>query len=410
MVAPARGVLIRLPGWRRDTPGCAGRVHFNNAGAALPPQSVLDAVVGHLRREAEIGGYEAADEAAPRIQECYEHLARLLGTAAARPRPRNIAVVENATVAVSQALAAFDFRPGDVLVTSRSDYTSNQLMYLALAERSGIEVRRAEDLPEGGVDPESLRELAADPRCRLVALTWIPTNSGLVQAAHEVGEVCADLGVPYLLDACQAVGQLPADVGRLRCDFLAGTARKFLRGPRGIGFLFVSDRILDQGAYPIGVDMRGAHLVAADRFELADGARRFENWEFSYALVLGLGEAARYALEVGVEESGRRAIALAASLRERLAALPGVRIADPGREKCAIVTAAVAGWHAADLMKRLRQEGINTSAAHAGPGPLNAPETAAELSGSVLRLSPHYYNTEEEVETVVAALAGLLRK
>jgi selenocysteine lyase/cysteine desulfurase len=399
----------RVLDWRRDTPGCAGRVHFNNAGAALPPQPVLDAVVGHLRREAEIGGYEAADEAAPRVQEGYGHLARLLGTAAA---PRNIAVVENATVAVSQALSAFDFRPGDVLVTSRSDYTSNQLMYLALAERSGIEVRRAEDLPEGGVDPGSLRELAADPRCRLVALTWIPTNSGLVQAAHEVGEVCAELGVPYLLDACQAVGQLPADVARLRCDFLAGTARKFLRGPRGIGFLFVSDRILEKGAYPIGVDMRGAHLVAADRFELADGARRFENWEFAYALVLGLGEAARYALEVGVEESGRRAIALAGMLRERLATLAGagVRIADPGRERCAIVTAEVAGWHAADLMKGLRQQGINTSAAQEGPGPLNAPEMAAAASGSLLRLSPHYYNTEEEVETVVAALAGLLRK
>lgn len=395
----------RVLDWRRDTPGCAGRVHFNNAGAALPPRPVTDAVVAHLRREAEIGGYEAADEAASRVQECYGYLARLLGTAA-----RNVAVVENATVAVSQALASFDFRPGDVLVTSRSDYTSNQLMYLALAERCGIEVRWARDLPEGGVDPESLRELASDPRCRLVALTWIPTNSGLVQAAHEVGEVCAELGVPYLLDACQAVGQLPVDVERLRCDFLAGTARKFLRGPRGVGFLFVSDRLLEKGAYPLGVDMRGAHLVAAGRFELADGARRFENWEFAYALVLGMGEAARYALEAGVEEGGRRAAALAAALRERLAELPGIRLADPGREKCAIVTAEVAGWQAADLVQRLRQEGINASAAYTGGGPLNAPEMSPELAASVVRLSPHYYNTEEEVEAVAAALAALVQK
>lgn len=388
--------------WRRDTPGCAGRVHFNNAGAALPPQSVLDAIVGHLRREAEIGGYEAADEAAEKIQETYEHLGRLLGAA-----PRNLAVVENATVAVSQALSAFDFRPGDVLVTSRSDYTSNQLMYLALAQRAGVEVLRAEDLPEGGVDPDSVRQLAAHPRCRLVALTWIPTNSGLVQAAEEVGEICAERGVPFLLDACQAVGQLPADVARLRCDFLAGTARKFLRGPRGIGFLYVSDRVLEQGAYPLGVDMRGAHLTAADRFELAEGARRFENWEFAYALVLGLGEAVRYALEVGVEESGARALALATGLRERLADLPGVRIMDPGRRHCAIVTAEVAGWHAADLVKRLRREGINASASHAGGGPLNAREMSAV---SVLRLSPHYYNTQEEVDAVIAALTGLVQR
>jgi selenocysteine lyase/cysteine desulfurase len=159
--------------------------------------------------------------------------------------------------------------------------------------------------------------------------------------------------------------------------------------------------------------MRGAHLVAADRFELSEGARRFENWEFAYALVLGLGEAVGYALEVGVEESGRRAIALGARLRERLAALPGVRIADPGREKCAIVTAEVAGWHAADLMKRLRQDGINTSAAHTGGGPLNAREMSTGSAGSstsVVRLSPHYYNTEEEVEAVIAALGSLVQK
>jgi selenocysteine lyase/cysteine desulfurase len=398
---PPEDASRRLERWRADTPGTAGRVHLNNAGSALPPQAVLDAVLGHLRREAEIGGYEAADEAAGRVEETYTHLARLLGAA-----PKNIALVENATVAVAQALSAFDFRPGDVLVTSHSDYTSNQLMYLALAERAGIEVLRAADLPEGGVDPDSLRGLAAHPRCRLVSLTWIPTNSGLIQDAEAVGEICAERGVPYLLDACQAVGQLSIDAGRLRCDFLAGTSRKFLRGPRGIGFLYVSDRLLAGRAYPLGVDMRGAHLVAPDRFELADGARRFENWEFSYALVLGLGEAARYSLEVG-EEGGRRALALAAAARERLAALPGVRIMDPGRRRGAIVTAHVEGWHAADLVKRLRQEKINTSAGFAGGGPLNAPQMTAP---SVLRLSPHYYNTEAEVETAVAALQGLLER
>lgn len=394
-------VSPRLERWRADTPGAAGRVHLNNAGSALPPQTVLDAMVGHLRREAEIGGYEAADEAAGRVQETYAHLAKLLGADA-----RNIALVENATVAVSQALSAFDFQPGDVLVTSHSDYTSNQLMYLALAERAGVEVWRAADLPDGGVDPDSLRALAADPRCRLVALTWIPTNSGLIQDAEAVGEICAERGVPYLLDACQAVGQLPVDASRLRCDFLAGTARKFLRGPRGIGFLYVSDRLLAERAYPLGVDMRGAHLVAPDRFELAEGARRFENWEFAYALVLGLGEAARYALEVG-EEGGRRAVALGAMVRERLAALPGMRVMDPGRHRGAIVTAHVEGWHAADLVKRLRQEGVNTSSGYAGGGPLNAPHMTAP---SVLRLSPHYYNTEAEVETAVAALQSLLER
>jgi len=382
--------LVEL--WRQDTPGCAGRTHFNNAGSALPPGSVLDTVVGHLRRESEIGGYEAADEAAERVRQAYDQVGRLIGA-----RARNVAVVENATVAFSQALSAFDFTPGDALVTTRADYPSNQIMYQALARRRGLEVLWADDLPEGGVDPDSLREKAAHPRCRLVAVTWVPTNSGLVQDVEAVGEVCEAAGVPFLIDACQAVGQLPVDVSRLRCDYLAATARKFLRGPRGVGFLYVSDRALSRGDYPLGVDMRGADLAAPGHFDLADGARRFENWEFAYALVLGLGEAARYALEVGVERGGGRAIELAAAIRERLAALPGVRIMDRGPRLCALVTAHFPGWNPPDLVHRLRGLGINTSAA--------TREDGSHIP--LLRISPHYYNTAAEIDTLIAALAGL---
>lgn len=385
----------RVDLWRRDTPGCASRVHFNNAGAALSPRPVLDAVSGHLRREQEIGGYEAADEAAERIEGVYGHLGRLLGCPA-----HNVAVVENATVAVSLALSAFDFEPGDVLVTTRSDYPSNQIMYLALARRRGVGVLRAEDLPEGGVDPDSVRRLAAHPRCRLVSVTWVPTNSGLVQDVEAVGEVCESLGVPYLVDACQVAGQIPIDVSHLRCDFLGVTARKFLRGPRGIGFLYVSDRALKRGAYPLGVDMRGAERTGEDGFKLADGARRFENWEFPYALVLGMGEAARYALEVGVEEGGSRAAGLAAHIRERLGALPGVRIADRGRRLCAIATAEIPGWDATSVVGCLREAGINVHVSSAEDG---APVP-------VVRISPHYYNTREEVEVLVDAIEGLLRE
>ena len=382
-----------ISNWRQDTPGCASRVHLNNAGAALLPRPVIDTVLAHLRREQEIGGYEASDEAAERVREAHEHLGCLLGCPG-----RNVAVVENATVAVSQALSAFDFEPGDILVTTRSDYPSNQIMYLALARRRGVEVRLAEDLPEGGVDPDSLRRLAAHPRCRLVSVTWVPTNSGLVQDVEAVGEVCEALGVPYLIDACQVAGQIPIDIGRLRCDYLGVTARKFLRGPRGIGFLYVSDRALERGDYPLGVDMRGAERVGDDDFKLAEGARRFENWEFPYALLLGMGEAARYALEVGVEEGGGRAIGLAAYARERLRALPGIRIADRGRRLCAIATAEVVGRDAPPVVLRLREAGINTSASTIEDG----------VPVPVVRISPHYYNTKEEVDVLVDAIEGLL--
>src|SRR5437660_9275806 len=189
--------------WRRETPGCRDRIHLINAGAALMPQPVLRAATAHLEREAAIGGYEAEDEAEPTVRETYELLGRVVGAAA-----RNMAIVENATVAFSQAMSAFDFRPGDRIVTTRTDYPSNQLMYLSLARRAGVETVRADDLPEGGVDAESVRRLARDPRTRLVALSGVPTSSGLVQDARAVGEVCAELGEPYVVDACQTVGQM----------------------------------------------------------------------------------------------------------------------------------------------------------------------------------------------------------
>jgi selenocysteine lyase/cysteine desulfurase len=390
-----------LARWRADTPGCTERIHLNNAGAGLMPRAVLDAVTAHLHREAMIGGYEAADEAADRIRDSYRAVAELIGTA-----PRNVAIVENATVAFAQALSAFDFHPGDVIVTTRADYPSNQLMFLSLARRLGVEVQRAADLPAGGVDPESVRQLARNPRCRLVAVSWIPTSSGLVQNAAAVGRVCEEAGVPYLVDACQSVGQMPVDVGALRCDFLGATARKFLRGPRGIGFLYVSDRALQQDRFPLFVDLRGADWTDPDAFRLAAGARRFENWEFAYALVLGLGEAARYALAVG-PRGFERAWRLAGLLRERLVAIPGVRVLETGAEHCAIVTVDPAGRDATTLKLALRARGINTSSAGRGAGVL---DLDAKGVTSVLRLSPHYYNTEDELDVAASALAEALAR
>lgn len=393
-------LAAQLARWRDDTPGAATRIHLNNAGAALMPRPVLEAVIQHLNLEAASGGYEAAEAAADGVAGAYAGVAQLLGTA-----PRNIALVENATVAFSQALAAVDFQPGDEILTTQNDYVSNQLMYLSLARRRGVRVARADDLPEGGVDPDSVARHLARGRCRLAAVTWVPTNSGLVQPVEEVGRICESAGVPYLVDACQAVGQIPIDVGKLRCDFLSATARKFLRGPRGIGFLYVSDRALERGDYPLLVDMRGGRWIAADRFELVPDARRFENWEFAYALVLGLGAAARYAGEVGVEEAGRRAFDLAARCRRELAGVPGLRVLDRGRELCAIVTVEVRGRDAAGVVLALRRRGINTSASFRSYAVIDMDEKRA---ASAVRISPHYYNTEEEIGAVVRALEAEL--
>src|SRR5438132_3731176 len=192
----------RVDRWRAETPGCSHVIHLNNAGAALMPQPVINAIVEHIQREANFGGYESADDAAAAVQDAYAAVAALIGA-----QPRNVAIVENATVAYFQALSAFDFRPGDVIVTTRNDYISNQLAYLSLAKRHGVEIRRAEDLDSGGVDPQSVRDLLRDSKVRLLAITWVPTNSGLIQPVELLGKIAEEARVPYLVDACQAVGQ-----------------------------------------------------------------------------------------------------------------------------------------------------------------------------------------------------------
>jgi selenocysteine lyase/cysteine desulfurase len=390
----------RLSRWRADTPACEHRIHLNNAGAALMPTVVRDAIVQHLDLEVKAGGYEAADVAATDIAAAYAAVAQFVGGQA-----RNVAIVESATVAFAQALSAIDFEPGDRIVTTRADYVSNQLMYLSLAQRRGVEVVRAEDLPEGGVDPASVAALLRQRRPRLVALTWVPTNSGLVQDAEAVGVLCETAGVPYLVDACQAIGQMPVDATRLRCDYLAATARKFLRGPRGIGFLYVADRALEGGAHPLHLDMRGATWTDPDRFRLAPDARRFETWEFAWALVLGLGAATRYAIDVGLETARERAWALAAYARERLAGVPGVRLTDRGATLSAIVTAHLPGRDAGEVKLALRKRGINTSAS---PRDNAVIDLDAKGAPAVLRISPHYYNTTDEIDRAVEALAETL--
>jgi selenocysteine lyase/cysteine desulfurase len=390
----------QLARWRADTPGAAGRIHLNNAGAALSPRPVQAAVLEHLEAEAMLGGYEAADAARDRAAAAYSAVARLLNT-----EPSRIAMAQSSTVAFAEALSAFDFGAGDTIVTSRADYASNQIMYLSLARRRGVEIVRADDLAEGGVDPDSVRKLVAHRRPALVALTWVPTNSGLVQDVEAVGAVCREADVPYLVDACQAVGQMPVDVARIGCDYLAATARKFLRGPRGMGFLYVAERATRRGDFPLLVDMRGATWTAADAFELADGARRFETWEMSYALLLGVGAAAEYAIEVGMETARDRSWALAERARGRLETLAGTRVLDRGTVRCAIATAAFDRHDGADLKLRLRELGINTSS----PGREDAViDMDAKRAGSALRISPHYYNTDEEVDRAVDAIGELI--
>jgi len=386
---------------RSETPGCRERVHLNNAGAALMPQPVLHAIQEHITLESMIGGYEAADARREAQEGAYESVARLLGT-----RPQNVAFTESATTSFAQAMSSIPFQRDDVILTTRNDYVSNQIQFLSLQERFGVRVLRAPDRSEGGVEVDALADLVRRHRPRFVCVTHVPTNSGLVQDVRAVGSVCQEAGVLYLVDACQSVGQMPVDVHDLRCDFLSATARKFLRGPRGAGFLYVSDRVLEQGLAPLFVDMKGAEWIAEDRYRVAPDALRFETWERALALVLATGEAARYATSVGLEAIRDRVRALAGRLREALGAIEKVRVLDRGRELCGIVSVWIDGRDPRDILMALRARRINVSAQIRAYAVIDYDNKGVAAS---LRLSPHYYNTEEELDRAVSAIRELVR-
>jgi cysteine desulfurase/selenocysteine lyase len=384
---------------RAETPGCANVLHFNNAGSSLPPAPVVEAQIAHLRLESEIGGYEAADRAADQIERSYGAVAALLGA-----QPDEIAVVENATRAFDMAFYAFRFRAGDRILCSEVEYASNYLAFLQVARHTGALVEPVASESDGRVSVSALRKaLARDDRARLVALTHVPTNGGLVNPAAEVGRACREAGVPFLLDACQSVGQMPVDVGALGCDVLSATARKFLRGPRAVGFLYVRRSVLDRLEPPF-VDLHAATWTARDRFEWRPDARRFENWEGNAAAKIGLGVAVDYALALGLPAIRDRVLALAARLRSALRAVPGVTLRDLGSEPCAIVTFEVAGRAPDAIRDALRARGINVSVTTLDSTRLDMEARGLE---AMVRASVHYYNTEAEVDRFVAELRTL---
>jgi cysteine desulfurase/selenocysteine lyase len=392
-------VTLDLERARRETPGCATVLHFNNAGAALMPQPVLDALQGHLQLEATIGGYEAAEREDAAVEHVYDALARLIGG-----HRDEIAVIENATRAWDMAFYSLRFGAGDRILTATAEYASNYIAYLQVAARTGAVVEVIPDDEHGQVSIEALRRML-DARVKLIAITHVPTNGGLVNPAAAVGRVAREAGVPYLLDACQSVGQMPVDVAELGCDMLSATGRKYLRGPRATGFLWVRRAFLEQMEPPF-LDLHAATWVARDRYELRPDARRFENWETYYAGKIALGVAVDYALAWGLPAIRERVYMLAGQLRERLAARPGVTLRDKGAERCGIVTFTGEGCAAALIKQVLRSEAINVSVSSYTGTRLDMEDR--KLPG-VVRASLHYYNSEEEIERFCAALEPLLR-
>ncbi|PWT88041.1 MAG: aminotransferase [Acidobacteria bacterium] len=381
---------------RRDTPGCEHVLHFNNAGSALPPKQVVDAVVEHLNLEAEIGGYEAYEKKLEKIEHFYDATAQMLGC-----KPQEIAFASSATRAWDSLFYSFTFHRGDRILTGRSEYASNFIAFLQTAQKTGVSIEVIGVDEYGRVSIPGLEKMI-DSRVKLIAITHVPTNGGLVNPAAEIGRIANAAKIPFLLDACQSMGQMPLNVRDLGCDMLSATGRKFLRGPRGTGLLFIREPLLQQLEPPV-LDMYSAEWTAPQKYEMRQDARRFEEWEQYYAGKIGLATAVDYALVWGLENIRNRVFSLAEHLRTSLTKIPGVRVYDLGVEKCGIVTFRREGKDPEKMKEELAAQKINVTVS----SPLGTRlDMEARGLERLVRASVHYYNTEDEVGRFCRAISS----
>ena len=385
---------------RTETRYCEDVVHFNNAGAALMPMPVADTLHDYLYKEERIGGYETANEEKESLDNFYRAAAKLLNCEA-----NEIAFVENATRAWDMAFYSFKFSPGDRILTTLAEYGSNVIAYNQQAKRYGVEIIFVPNDEFGQIDIHALENLV-DDRVRLISISHIPTGGGLVNPASAVGRIAKAANIPFLLDACQSVGQLPLNVEEIGCDILCGTGRKYLRGPRGTGLLYVRKNLIEQLEPPL-LDQHAATLISPTAYKIRSDAKRFENWEQYFAGKAALGVAIDYALSYGLEAIQSRIYHLSGQLRNKLINIGGVELTDEGLEKCGIVTFTAEQLPPLAIKRYLREHRINVSTSK-GSGSLVSFQHRGLTE--VVRASVHYYNTEQEIDYFIETLQIILSK
>lgn len=381
---------------RHDTPGVQNVKHFNNAGCSLHPVQVVETVQQYLHEESHVGGYELAAKRESEILDFYQAAAEMLNTNA-----RNIAFVNSATDGFAKGLSAIPFKQGDYILTTLNDYVSNQIQFLSLQKRFGVQIIRAQNLPTGEVDPDSILTLIKNHRPVLVSVTHVPNNTGMIQPVEMIGDICEKEDVLYAVDVCQSAGQIPLDVKKIKCDFLSFTLRKFMRGPRGAAVLFVSDKILSRNLEPLMIDMRGADWITATSYQPIQNATRFEYVEQSYAIVIGAKVAIRYYLHLGQENVLERNRIISAYTREKLSSIPGITLMDQGKNLSNIISAISAKKNIVEIKDELNRLSINIGAAQKKFALLDFEQKHIE---GTLRISPHYFNTHEEIDILADSI------
>lgn len=381
---------------RNDTPACQDKIFLNSAGASLMPHKVLKNIQHYLKHEEKLGGYKIAELRKKEIESFYEEVATLINAEA-----HQIAFAFSATEAYAKALSSIPFQENDVILTSDDDYVSNQINFISLKQRFKLNVLRVNNKPNGDLDLNDLEQKIQMHHPRLVAITHVPTNSGLVQDVAGIGKICAQHQVLYLLDACQSVGQLSVDMQEIQCDFMSVTGRKFLRGPRGTGFLYVSDKVLNQNYAPLFIDLRGAEWTSSDQFQMIASAQRFESWEIPYALLIGLKEAVKYANALGIKHIEAYNQQLMHHLREKLMNISGVKLFDQGSRTCNILTFQKEGKSLAQIKDSLDTHHVFYSTTSKSSAIIDFDKKGIDW---IVRLSPHYFNTLEEMDEVAAII------
>lgn len=388
--------MIDVNAVRRQTEGIQYVTHFNNAGSSLMPKSVAYAMTDYLHDEIRYGGYETMEKYQKSISLIYKNLAQMLNA-----EPSEIALLQSASMAWLKVFFSIPFKKGDKVLVSRADYITNYLSYLQVQERHKIEIEVIPDDSFGQTSPEALAKMI-DSKVKLISITHIPSAGGLVNPVEEIGKIAKEKGILYMLDACQSVGQMPLDVQKIGCDVLTATGRKYMRAPRGTGFLYINQRLLDQKLLtPIFLDGRSASWTDEKNYVLHPSAQVFENFENHWGGLLGLGKAAEYAMQIGLDNIWERIQILSASMRAQLSEIQGVNVRDRGEKLCGIVTFEMEGKNPETILQALKAENINVSLAKKQSTLLDMKNRNLD---NLIRASVHYFNTEEEIGKLVEVI------